>query len=301
VLLVAPCWRCRRAKLTEPTPPLALLPTRISEPAGRTPLRAPRDTRECPVNLTADVWLERRDAVRDAFRHAWHGYVRHAFGYDEYHPISRRGSNMYDGNGIGFTVVDTLDTIIIMGLEDEYAHARRWIVQKLSFDQEVSVNLFETSIRVLGGLLSSHYLTSKRAPLGIPLSRRVGVVARKAGDALYKNLARDLGNRLFGAFWDQSPIPTASVFLKSRRPEVAHNGDGSSSTSEVSTIQLEYTELSRITGDPIYRTKARDVIKRFREVKPASGLLPIYINPSSGDFQGNTVTLGARGDSYYGK
>jgi mannosyl-oligosaccharide alpha-1,2-mannosidase len=37
-------------------------------------------------------------------------------GDDEYHPLSHRGSILGSGGGIGYTVVDTLDTMLLMGL-----------------------------------------------------------------------------------------------------------------------------------------------------------------------------------------
>ena len=64
-------------------------------------------------------------------------------GSDEYHPISHTGSNLTAAGGIGYTVVDSLDTMVIMGLEDEYQRARRWIEEKLSFEQDGNFNTFE--------------------------------------------------------------------------------------------------------------------------------------------------------------
>lgn len=44
-------------------------------------------------------------------------------------------------------------------LHTEFAEARDWVEKELSFDKNVDVNLFETTIRVLGGLLSTYHLT----------------------------------------------------------------------------------------------------------------------------------------------
>jgi len=90
--------------------------------------------------------------------HAWLGYSAHAWGKDELHPISKSGS---DWLHLGLTIVDSLDTLLLAGLTEQYAAAREWVVAHLEFetDQGVSVNVFETTIRVLGGLLSAHHLT----------------------------------------------------------------------------------------------------------------------------------------------
>lgn len=46
-----------------------------------------------------------------------------------------------------------------MGLKDEYAEAREWVANKLTFDKHRDVNLFEITIRALGGLLSAYNIT----------------------------------------------------------------------------------------------------------------------------------------------
>jgi len=68
---------------------------------------------------------------------------RDAYGDDEYHPISRRGSNLSDAGGIGYTVVDAIDTMVIMGLHDEEERARDWVANKLDFNRDGKFNTFE--------------------------------------------------------------------------------------------------------------------------------------------------------------
>lgn len=41
----------------------------------------------------------------------------------------------------------------------EFEEARRWVATELSFNRSVDVNLFESTIRILGGLLSTYHLT----------------------------------------------------------------------------------------------------------------------------------------------
>ena len=70
---------------------------------------------------------------------------RDAMGSDEYHPISKTGSNLTDSGGIGYTVVDAIDTMQIMGLQEEYNRARNWISTELRFDRDGNFNTFEVS------------------------------------------------------------------------------------------------------------------------------------------------------------
>lgn len=64
-------------------------------------------------------------------------------GADEYHPIGHLGSNLTAAGGIGYTVVDSIDTMIIMGLDEEYQRARSWVQNKLDFDKDADFNTFE--------------------------------------------------------------------------------------------------------------------------------------------------------------
>lgn len=50
----------------------------------------------------------------DAFRHAWAGYRKFAWGHDELKPVSRSFSEWF---GLGLTLIDALDTMWILGLK----------------------------------------------------------------------------------------------------------------------------------------------------------------------------------------
>ncbi|KAF9582875.1 mannosyl-oligosaccharide alpha-1,2-mannosidase [Lunasporangiospora selenospora] len=223
------------------------------------------------------LWEERKQKVKETFLNAWDSYRRDAWGKDEYHPVGKYGTDMIKG-GFGFTIVDSLDTILIMGLEKEFQEAKAWVKDELDFEKDAEVNLFETTIRVLGGLLSAYDLSSK--------------------DPVFLQKAVDLADRLMAAFESPTGIPFASVHLKERRGVPSHDG-GSSSTAEVSTIQLEFKYLSYLTGDDKYWKAAENVILKMKEMKSLDGLVPIYINPYSGNFYGGEIRLGSRGDSYY--
>lgn len=64
-------------------------------------------------------------------------------GDDDYHPISRSGSNLTDAGGIGYTIVDTLDTMLIMGLAEEYQRARNWVANDMVLDRDAQYHTFE--------------------------------------------------------------------------------------------------------------------------------------------------------------
>ena len=98
----------------------------------------------------------RRRAVAASARHAWRGYREHAWPSDELAPVARKGVAWLD---VGLTIVDALDTLLIVGLEEEAAMARDWIASPaLAFDADKNANVFESTIRVLGGLAAAREL-----------------------------------------------------------------------------------------------------------------------------------------------
>lgn len=112
----------------------------------------------------------------------------------------------------------------------EFSEAREWVNKHLHFDVNRDVNLFEVTIRVLGGLLSAYHITR---------------------DDMFLKKAVDLADHLMPCFETPSGIPYSDVNLFTRKSH-APKWSPDSSTSEVATIQLEFRDLSRITGDPKY-------------------------------------------------
>lgn len=235
-------------------------------------------------------WMARQQRVKESFIHAWSGYRSYAMGYDELMPLSKRG---IDGlGGLGATIVDALDTAMIMGVDDVVQEAGSWVEQHLleRIEGKGQVNLFETTIRVLGGLLSAYHLS------GGENGNNTSTKGPKP--AVYLETAKNLADRLLVAFTSSpSAIPYSDVVLHDRSAHPAP--DGLSSTAEVSTLQLEFNYLSSLTGDPKYGLESMKVLEHMRTLPKVKGLVPIYINPQTGEFSGENIRLGSRGDSYY--
>ncbi|XP_005183517.2 endoplasmic reticulum mannosyl-oligosaccharide 1,2-alpha-mannosidase isoform X2 [Musca domestica] len=218
---------------------------------------------------------ERQEAVVNAFRHSWEGYKKYAWGHDNLKPMSE---SSYDWFGLGLTIIDSLDTMYIMGLEDEFVEARNWVNEFLNFDVNRDVNLFEVTIRILGGLLSAYHLSA---------------------DKVFLKKSIELGNRLLPCFLSPSGIPYSDVNLAALSAH-APKWSPDSSTSEVTTIQLEFRDLSRLTNVTLYESVAHRVNEKVHALEKNNGLVPIFINANTGTFRNYaTISLGARGDSYY--
>ncbi|XP_056588003.1 endoplasmic reticulum mannosyl-oligosaccharide 1,2-alpha-mannosidase [Triplophysa dalaica] len=229
-----------------------------------------------PLKPVSEKPVDRAEAVREAFRHAWNGYKAFAWGHDELKPISKTHSEWF---GLGLTMIDALDTMWILGLKDEFEEARKWVETDLSFSKNVDVNLFESTIRILGGLLSTYHLT---------------------GDTMFLDKAKDIGSRLMPAFKTPSKIPFSDVNIGKG---TAHppRWTTDSTVAEVTSIQLEFRELSRLTEDPQYQEAVEEVTKQVHNLEGKhDGLVPMFINTNSGKFtRRGAFTLGARADSYY--
>ena len=216
---------------------------------------------------------ERQEAVVRAFEHAWKGYKNHAWGKDELRPRSKTWQKWAN---VGLTLVDAIDTAVLMGLEEVYGEATEWVASSLEFEYRDRYNVFEVTIRILGSLLSSHALT---------------------GEEVFATKAIELGNKLMPAFQTQSGIPYSDIIPASG---VASSPDGGmSSLAEVTTIQLEFNRLSDISGDPKFADAAARVMRVVLDQPSTQGLLGTRISPTAGRIGNNNLKLGARGDSYY--
>ncbi|KAJ2160837.1 Endoplasmic reticulum mannosyl-oligosaccharide 1,2-alpha-mannosidase, partial [Coemansia sp. RSA 552] len=170
----------------------------------------------CYGSDDATDWAGRRDQVVEAARTVWGAYKRHGFGRDEYFPISGESGN-FTRWGIGYFIADVLDTLLLMGLNDEYQEGRDFLVSQVTFDQNGAVSLFETTIRLLGGLLSAFHWTGET-------------------DTPLLELADALGGRLAKSFNTSSGIPPETAMLRSDGQPQAMD----STTAEVTTLQMEF-------------------------------------------------------------
>jgi mannosyl-oligosaccharide alpha-1,2-mannosidase len=219
----------------------------------------------------------RKQEIREAMKHCWNGYKAKAWGKDEIHPASGRSNNKW--GAIGMTLLDSLDTLWIMDMKEEFAEAKEWVRTKLDFSRVGEVSVFETTIRALGGLLGAYTLSQ---------------------DQIFLDKATDLGNRLLKAFKGPRGLPYARIHLGSGSPGHTERGKFSS-LAEVGSLQMELGYLSHLTNDPKYATTANKVYELLSELTPAFG--PVFSNEVKAS--GNSISFGgpkgfgAGGDSYY--
>lgn len=146
------------------------------------------------------------------FNHAFTAYKNNAYPADELDPLRCEGkyrtNNPHDwhlndilGN-FSLTLVDSLDSLCILGFKNEFEHSIRLVIDNVHFDLDARVQVFEVTIRMLGGLLSAHLLATDHK-LGCQ-------VAWYNGELL--DMAVDLADRLLPAFHTSSGIPFPRVY-----------------------------------------------------------------------------------------
>jgi mannosyl-oligosaccharide alpha-1,2-mannosidase len=150
----------------------------VALPTGA-PIRLPRiqhDFSEGEEDATAkNIRETRQSEVKKQFLKCWKSYRGKAWMHDELRPIS--GGSKDGFGGWAATLIDTMDTLWIMGLKEEFNSAITDIM-KIDFGNTTleEVNLFETNIRHLGGLLSAYELSGEK---------RLLAKAKEVGEMLY--------------------------------------------------------------------------------------------------------------------
>jgi len=225
-----------------------------------------------PKPVTDDEAAVLAQRVKEEARHAWQGYKRYAWGHDALKPLSKQPRDWY-AKSLLMSPVDALDTLILMGLKDEADEARELIASQLSFDQDMEVQNFEITIRLLGGLLSAYQLS---------------------GDARLLGKAQDLGKRLLPVFESPTGLPYTHVNLRSGKVSGTL-----SNPAETGSLILEFGLLSKLTGEPIFYQKAkRALVETYRRAS-AHGLVGSAINIETGRWENTEAHIGGGIDSYY--
>ena len=66
--------------------------------------------------------------------HTWAAYTKYAWGYDEIRPISKKGKLWWSPYRSGATLIDSLDTLWIMGMKDEFKAAVEYVIKNIHFN-----------------------------------------------------------------------------------------------------------------------------------------------------------------------
>ncbi|KAI6769694.1 hypothetical protein HG530_004323 [Fusarium avenaceum] len=230
---------------------------------------------------TAELRRERQQAVKETFIRCWNSYKKHAWMADELSPVSAGQANPF--GGWAATLVDSLDTLWIMDMQEEFNEAVA-AVDKIDFTttELKEVNIFETNIRYLGGFLAAFELSAD-----MRLLRK----AVQVGEMIYK--AFDTPNHMPITRWDfhaagegENQVAAGGVLV-----------------AEIGSLCMELTRLSQLTGDPKWFDASQtitDLLAAQQDSTKLPGQWPLIVDAKSEIFnQGSIFTLGAMADSVY--
>ncbi|CAL5413428.1 unnamed protein product [Camellia sinensis] len=240
--------------------------------------------RNLAESVTTDEAKQLRDEVREMFYHAFNGYMEHAFPLDELKPLSCEGEDTLGGYAL--TLIDSLDMLALLGDRERFTESVEWIGKNLQFDINKTVSVFETTIRILGGLLSAHLIASDHA---------TGMKFPSYDDELLR-LAEDLAHRLLPAFDTPTGIPFGSVNLLHG---VDENESKITSTAGGGTLTLEFGVLSRLTNDSVYEQVTKNAVRGLWARRSKINLVGAHIDVFTGEWTQKDAGIGTSIDSFY--
>src|SRR5437762_4790104 len=220
-------------------------------------------------------WRALGDDVRREMRWAWRHYRERAWGKDQIKPLSGGFESFpLKDHHVGLSLIEALDTLWVMELDDEFREGVEWVKRNLDFDVDGEVSVFETSIRLVGGLLSAWHA---------------------CGEPVLLAKARDLADRLLPSF-GASPIGIPHRYINLRTGALRGQ---ETNPAETGTFLPEFGFLSRATGDDRYRAAAKRTLVSMFERRSRIGLLADAIDCMTGQWRSRRATIGPPSDSYY--
>ncbi|KNG48954.1 glycoside hydrolase family 47 protein [Stemphylium lycopersici] len=315
--------------------------------------------------MTHEAIADLRQETRDLFYHGYDNYMKYAFPEDELRPLTcapltrdRHNAAHLEVNDVlgnySLTLIDSLSTLAILAsspppsntgtnrpladfqdgvqlLVQNYGHGRPGPsgqgARSRGFDLDSKVQVFETVIRGVGGLLSAHQFAVGDLPIsgyeakweqrndneGIFWSN--GFVY----DGQLLRLAKDLTDRILPAFNTPTGLPYPRVNLRHGVPFYAKspnnmdpengqcgrtpNDKGTEVTETCSagagSLVLEFSVLSRLTGISKYEKLAKKAFWAVWQRRSSIGLIGAGIDAETGQWINSYTGIGAGIDSFF--
>ncbi|TEB32929.1 seven-hairpin glycosidase [Coprinellus micaceus] len=220
--------------------------------------------------------------VVEMFEHGYQQYKNYAWGYDNLAPLTRTYNQ--GRNGWGATIVDAMGTMSIMAGESIVLDS--WLKEAINYTAHIDfsqskqenerVSIFETTIRYLGGMLSTYELTNEEYPELLGQSVK-------------------LADKLAYGWVGSNNIPYGWLNFTNNEPQVTVTN-----IAEAGTLTLEWEVLSKFTGNKTYEDLVLRSVNQIAKLEmPLPGLAPVWIDPTTSSFSGGYITWGGGGDSYF--
>ncbi|SCU80580.1 LANO_0B00606g1_1 [Lachancea nothofagi CBS 11611] len=241
--------------------------------------------------------------TRNLFYHGYDNYMQLAYPHDELYPIKccERTRNFQDEADVvrndamgnySSTMVDSLTTLAILGDKARFREAINLIRTDLDPDFKINttVQVFETTIRILGGLLSAHlYATdpSKKVYLGSEY------------DGFLLQRARNLADRLLPAYLTKTGLPLPRINLANAYHNVTPKILEENNAAAMACPMFEFTLLSYLTHDDKYQQVTRYAFDKVWAQRSELDLIPMSFSPHNQMAFNHYTGTGASIDSFY--
>ncbi|RAH72242.1 class I alpha-mannosidase 1A [Aspergillus aculeatinus CBS 121060] len=208
--------------------------------------------------------LERLSEIKEVFERAWTGYKTSAMGHDEIKPL--RGGFRDPFNGWGATLVDSLDTLWLMDLKEEFSIAVDYVktIDFTTTSKRNEIPLFETVIRYLGGLISAYDVSG----------HKYDVLLAKAVE---------LAEILMGAFDTPNRMPSLMYKWTPSHLTRPHHADKKAILAELGSLSVEFTRLAQLTKENKYYdavARITNELEKLQDQTQYPGLWPVKLDAS---------------------
>lgn len=225
---------------------------------------------------------KRQAAVKAAMKKHWAGYKAFAWGHDELKPISEDHSDPFAGWGA--TLVDSLDTLWIMGMKDEFEEAVKATgnIDFTTTELKRELPLFEVTIRYLGGLLAAYDLSAAKYPILL-------------------EKAIELGEILYGAFDTENRMPITYYKWQPENVRRFHRASTSVVLAEIGTLSMEFTRLAQLSKEPKYYDAIARITNAFYDFQNKTslpGMWPQFVDASGCSYKSSQSSFAKSAEKY---
>ncbi|KAL8243789.1 hypothetical protein R6Q59_010047 [Mikania micrantha] len=231
---------------------------------------------------------DRLKVVKAEFEHAWYGYRNNAWKANTLKPLNG-GENNRNCAWAG-TVVDSLDTLWIMDMKDQFDDAVK-VTAGINFKHSAAtcqINLVDATVRWLGGMIAAYDLSQDQR--------------------LLPKIA-ELGNLLHGQFNTHNGMPCSNCRLL-EHASTHHQTPRDTALSDIGSFHLEFSRLAQITGEKKFAeivNHLTTILETHQESSSIPGLWPERVDTTTVDLgptdhfatASHTFSLGTLSDSTY--
>ncbi|KID78539.1 Endoplasmic reticulum mannosyl-oligosaccharide 1,2-alpha-mannosidase [Metarhizium brunneum] len=222
--------------------------------------------------------LQRQAKVREQIQRSWAGYRKYAWMHDELLPVSNRSRDPFCGWSA--TLVDSLDTLWIAGLKDEFDEAAKAAKNiDFTYTNKDRIPVFETTIRYLGGLIAAYDVSG----------------GASGGYSFLLDKAVELAEVLMGIFDTPNRMP---LLYYNWRPEYTSQPRRATSAgmAELATLSMEFTRLAQLTAQHKYYDAIDRITNGLIELQKRGTTIP-GLFPENLDISGCNRTATNRRDA----